>query len=174
MPKPLSRIVLPVVFGAMLALLARAFPAADKAADEAKACEATLGSMKGQPIMKVLDTIRGWKFEGLDSWMVENPTSKDVSKHNRGKVKFSSQEYKDIFGQGGNFKVAIYNKLVGTDASHIGEIDAMGMSATKDAQINLEKYMVIRVVFLDDKLVHSRVWPKLEQSAFSGGAWLRR
>ena len=164
----------PVILGVLLALFAPAVPAADKAADDAKACATALESMKGQPMMKVLDTIRGWKFEGLDSWIAENPTSKDVSKHDRGKIKFSSQEYKDIFAQGGNFKVVIYNKLVGTDSSHIGEIGDMGMSATKDAQINLEKYTVIRVVFLDDKLFHYRIWPKLEQSGFSGGTWLHR
>jgi len=173
MIKPRSFIV-SVVLGAVLALFARAVPAADKASDDVKAWEAALESMKGQPMMRVLDTIRGWKFEGLDSWIAENPTSKDVSKHNRGKIKFSSQEYNDIFAKGGSFKVAIYNKLVGTDSSHIGEIGDMGMSVTKDAQINLEKYAVIRVVFQDDKLASYRIWPKLEQSAFSGGTWLHR
>jgi hypothetical protein len=172
MPKP-RPFILTVVLGAVLAI-APAVPAADKVADDAKACQTALESMKGQPVTKVVDAIREWKFEGLDSWSAENPTSKDVSKHNRGKVKFSSQEYKDIFAPGGNFRVAIYNKLVGTDTSHFGEVDQYGMSAAKDAQINLEKYTVIRVVFLDDKLVHSRVWPKLEQSAFSGGTWLHR
>ncbi len=166
--------VVPVILGAILALFAWAVPAADKASDDAKAWGAALESMKGQPMMKVLDTIREWKFEGLDSWIAENPTSKDVSKHNRGKIKFSSQEYKDIFAQGGSFKVAIYNKLVGTDSSHVGEIGDMGMSVTKDAQINLEKFTVIRVVFLDDKLAFYKVWAKLEQSAFSGGTWLHR
>ena len=166
--------IAPVLIGAVLAVVSQSVPAADKAADEVKAWEAALESMKGQPMMRVLDTIRGWKFEGLDSWIAENPTSKDVSKHNRGKIKFSSQEYKDVFAPGGSFKVAIYNKLVGTDSSHIGEIGDMGMSVTKDAQINLEKYAVIRVVFEGDKLVHYRIWPKLEQSAFSGGTWLHR
>ncbi len=173
MSKPRPFLIL-AVLGAALALFAPGSAAGDKASDDAKACEAALAAMKGQPLTKVIDTIREWKFEGLDSWMADNPTSKDVSKRNRGKVKFSSQDYKDIFAQGGSFKVAIYNKLVGTDSSHFGEINAMGMSATKDAQINLEKYTVIRVVFLDDKLVHSKVWPKLEQSGFSGGAWIQR
>ena len=160
------------VFG--LAVSGLAVPAADKVTDDAKACQTALDSMKGQSLSKVLDTIQGWKFEGLDSWIAENPTSKDVSKHNRSKVKFSSQEYKDIFAQGGKFKVVIYNRLVGTDATNIGAVDEYGMSTTKDAQINLQIYTVIRVVFLDDKLVHSRVWPKLDQSSFSGGTWLKR
>ena len=166
-----ARRILPVV---ILALVALAGPPADKAADEAKVYQATLESMKGQDLSKVIDKIREWKFEGLDSWSAENPTSKEVSKHNRTKVKFSSQEYKDIFGQGGSFKVAIYNKLIGKEATHIGEVDQYGMSPMKDAQINLEQYTVIRVVFLDGKLTHSRVWPKLEQSGFSGGTWLKR
>lgn len=166
--------LVPAVLGAFLAVFSLGSASGDKVTDDAKACEAALAALKGQPLTKVIDTIREWKFEGLDSWMADNPTSKDVSKHNRGKVKFSSQDYKDIFAQGGSFKVAIYNKLVGTDTSHFGEINAMGMSAAKDAQINLEKYTVIRVVFLDDKLVHSKVWPNLEQSGFSGGTWLHR
>jgi hypothetical protein len=173
MRKPLP-LVLPVALGAVLALSAMAVPAADKAADDAKAYQAALDSMKGQEMSKIIDKLRGWKFEGLDSWTAQSPTSKDVSKHNRGKVKFSSQEYKDIFGPGGNFRVIVYNKLVGTDAANIGEVDQYGMSVNKDAKINLEIFTVIRAVFLDDKMIHSRVWPKLEQSAFSGGTWLKR
>lgn len=163
-----------IVLFSALALLALALPAADKAKDDAKAFQAALESMKGQPLSKVIDKLREWKFEGLDSWEAENPTSKDVSKHSRSKVKFSSQEYKDIFGHGGSFKVIIYNKLVGTDAANIGEVDQYGMTVMKDAKINLETYTVIRIVFKDNQMVHSRVWPKLEQSSFSGGAWLKR
>lgn len=163
-----------VLAGCALALSALAVAAADKIADDAKAYQAALESMKGQEPSKITDKLREWKFEGLDSWAAQNPTSKDVSKHNRGKVKFSSQEYKDIFGAGGAFKVMIYNKLVGTDAANIGEVDQYGMSAMKDARINLEIFTVIRVVFLANRMVHSRVWPKLESSSFSGGTWLKR
>ena len=169
--RQLSRLIL---LGPALALMALAVPASDKAKDDAKVYQAELESMKGQEPSKVIDKLRGWKFEGLDSWVAENPTSKDVSKHNRSKVKFSSQEYQDIFGQGGSFKVVIYNKLVGTDAVTIGEVDQYGQGVMKDTKVNLDTYCVIRVVFKDNQLVHSRVWPKLEQSSFSGGTWLKR
>jgi hypothetical protein len=50
----------------------------------------------------------------------------------------------------------------------------MGMSTTKDTELNLAQYTVIRVVLKDDKMVHFKVWPKIDQSGFSGGTWLRR
>ncbi|MGZ7046403.1 MAG: hypothetical protein ACXVJK_08765, partial [Candidatus Aminicenantales bacterium] len=115
-----------------------------------------------------------WELQPLDSFTAENPTWKDISKHNRTKVKFSKDDYNQIFAQGGKYRVLISNKLIGTETSHFGEINSMGMSATKDANINLEQYTVIRVVFRDDKLVQARVWPKLDQSGFSGGTWRQR
>jgi hypothetical protein len=163
-----------IVVGVAMAALCLAGYAADKAADDAKAYQETLEGMMGVGFPKVIAKFHEWKFEILDSWQAENPTAKDVSRHNRSKVKFSSQNYKDIFSQGGKFKVVVYNKLIGTDASTIGEVDQYGMSVMKDAEINLEKYTVIRAVFKDDQMINVKVWPKLEQSGFSGGTWLRR
>jgi hypothetical protein len=163
-----------LVIGPMAAALCLAGFASDKIADQAKQYQTALETMKGQESSKLYAQLEAWEFQVLDSWKAENPTSKEVGKHNRTKVKFSKQEYSEVFGPGGSFRVVIYNKLVGTDASHIGEIDGSGQGIMKDAKINLEQFTVVRLVFKDDKLAHVRVWPKLDQSAFSGGTWLRR
>jgi hypothetical protein len=162
------------VLGPVIAALCLAGYAGDKNADNAKMYQQTLEGMKGQDMNAVLAQFEKWEFRGLDSWEADNPTWKDVGKHNRTKVKFSKDDYTQVFSPGGKFKVIIYNKLVGTDTSHIGEIDAMGMSAGKDINVNLEQFTVIRAVFKDGKLIQSKVWPKLDQSGFTGGTWLHR
>lgn len=171
----LSRVMLKTtILGVAVFVLSLGVSSSDKVKDEAKAYQAALEAMLGQDYSQITAKLKEWKFEPLDAWMAENPTPKEISKHNRTKVKFSKQEVKDIFGPGGKFKVVIYNKLIGTSVSHYGEIDGMGLSTTKDTEINLSQYTVIRVVLKDDKMVHVRVWPKIDQSGFSGGTWLRR
>lgn len=141
---------------------------------QAKVYEATLQGMIGQSLNKVVSAIDDWKFEALAAWEAVDPTAKEVAKHNRNKVKFSKKEYAEIFGGGGNFKVVVYNKLVGTEQTKLGEIDASGMSASKDVSITLEKYTVIRTVFKDNVLAFVRVWPVMDQAGMSGGMTYRR
>jgi hypothetical protein len=162
------------VVGPVLVALCLAGYAADKNAENAKMYQKTLEGMKGQDLATVLSRLQEWEFGALDSWTAENPTWQDVKKHNRSKVTFSKDDYSTTFAPGGSFKVCIYNKLIGTDTSHIGEIDSMGRGVMKDGSINLEQYTAIRVVFQDGKLIQSKVWPKLDQSGFTGGTWLRR
>ena len=141
---------------------------------QAKVYEATLQGMIGQSLNKVVSAIDDWKFEALAAWEAVDPTAKEVAKHNRNKIKFSKKEYAEIFGGGGNYKVVVYNKLVGTEQTKLGEIDASGMSASKDVSITLEKYTVIRTVFKDNVLAFVRVWPVMDQAGMSGGMTYRR
>jgi hypothetical protein len=168
------RIVYWIVLGPVVAAFCMAGAASDKNADNAKMYQKNLDAMVGQDYGAVTAQLKKWELQPLDSFSAENPTWKDVSKHNRNKIKFSKDDYDQIFAPGGKFQVLISNKLIGTDTSHFGEINDMGMSAAKDANFNLEQFTVIRLVFKDDKLVHARVWPKLDQSGFSGGTWRRR
>jgi hypothetical protein len=157
-----------------IVMLGLAAIAGDKISDDAKAYKATLEGMPNATFDQVIAKLLEWKFEALEVWLADNPTKKDVEKHNRSKIKFSKKEIETLFMPGGSFKVVVYNKLVGTDASTIGEIDGMGMSIGKDAKVNLEQYTVIRAVFKNDKMIDFKVWPKMEQSGFSGGTWRRR
>lgn len=145
-----------------------------KPKEQAKVYEEALRGMMGQSFAKVVSMIEDWKFQCLDAWEAKDPTAKDVAKHNRNKVKFSKKEIAGIFGPGGTFQVVVYNKLVGTDATTIGAVDASGMGAGKDLTVNVEKYTVIRAVFKDNVLILFKVWPVLEQSAMAGGMLLRR
>jgi hypothetical protein len=157
------------VLASAVAVLCLAGLASDKAADNAKAYQGELETMKGQAPPKILSKIAEWQFERADAWMAENPTAKDVGKHNLGKVKFSKQEIKDVFGEAGQYKVAIYSKVIGTSQATMGSISDIGMANHKDATIDLKIFAVIRLVFKEDKLINVRTWPKVEGSTMSGG-----
>jgi hypothetical protein len=145
-----------------------------KPKEQAKVYETTLQGMIGQSLNKVVDVIDGWDFDALAAWEAVNPTEKDVAGHNRNKIKFSKKEYAEIFGPGGSFKVVVYNKLVKTETTTIGAVDGSGMSAGKDATLNVDKYMVIRAVFKDNALFVVTVWPTMDQGGMSGGLTYRR
>jgi hypothetical protein len=160
------------ILGLGLGLFCLAGVASDKAKDEAKIYQEGLEAMKGRGYLQVANKMEEWKFELMQAWDEENPIPEVVSKYNRGKVKFSKSEVKEIFAAGGKFQVAVYKKLVEKSWATLGAIDDMGLAA-KDAEMQVEKYCVIRVVFKDNMMVHLRIWPKLEQSAISGGTWRR-
>jgi hypothetical protein len=160
------------VLGTAVAVLCLAGIASDKAADNAKAYQTELEAMIGQQPPKILEKLAEWQFERADSWMAENPTAKDVSKHDQGKVKFSKQEIRDLLGQPEQYKFATYGKVVGTSSATMGTIDGTGMSFSKDATVDLQVLTVIRIVFRDNKLINVRTWPKIEGMHMTGGnAW---
>ena len=153
-----------VVFGTIMAA-----GEPQKPKELARQYDEALQGMVGQPFGKVIAAIEDWDFECLDAWEAKDPTPQDVAKHNRNKIKFSKKEIPAIFGGAGTYRVVIYNKLVGTDSTAIGEVNSAGRSAGKDLTLRLEKYTVIRAVFKDNILILSRVWPILDQSGVSGG-----
>lgn len=163
-----------VVLGSAVAILCLAGLASDKAADNAKAYQTELEAMKGSEPPAVLNKLADWKFELMGAWMAENPSPKEVTKHDKGKVKFSKQEVQDIFGSAGKYKVAVYGKIVGVSQATTGTIDETGSSFNKDLTVELQVYTVVRIVFKDEKLTNVRIWPKLELSGVSGGTWYIR
>ena len=140
-----------------------------KPKEQARQYDATLQGMVGQPFGKTIAAIEDWDFECLDAWEAKNPPPQEVAKHNRNKIKFSKKEIPAIFGGTGTYRVVIYNKLVGTDSTAIGEVNSAGRSAGKDLTLRLEKYTVIRAVFKDNVLMLAKVWPVMDQSGVSGG-----
>jgi hypothetical protein len=159
---------------AAVLLLGLPLSASDRAKDQAKVYESELAPMMGLPYYKVAEKLEGWKFEALEIWQLQDPTAKEVGKHNRSKVKFSKKEIEQVFGPPGYYKVVVYNKLLSTDTTTIGEVNEMGMGVLKDTKITLAEYAVVRAVFRDDKMIVFKVWPKLDQSNFSSGTTYRR
>lgn len=164
---------------ASLALLSAAAPGEgagipQKPKEQAKVYESALLGMAGQPFGKVIAAIEDWDFECLDAWEAVDPSPKEVAGHNRKKIKFSKKEIEEVFGAGGAFRVVVYSKLVGQDATTMGTVDAMGMTGGKDATFNIEKYTIIRAVFKDQALLLSKVWPVVDQAGMSGGMLYRR
>jgi len=164
---------------AVLAALTAAAPGqgagpAQKPKEQAKVYESALLGMAGQPFGKVIAAIEDWDFECLDAWEASDPTPKEIAGHNRKKIKFSKKEIEEVFGAGGAFRVVVYSKLVGKDATTMGTVDSMGMTGGKDATFTIEKYTVIRAVFKDNTLLLSKVWPVVDQAGMSGGMLYRR
>ncbi len=151
-----------------------AFAASQSAKKQAEIYEDALSKMTGQELGQVNAKIGEWEFQVLDAWEEINPTDKDITKHNRNKVKFTKKEIGEIFGQEGNYRVVLYVKLVDTKSTTMGGIDDKGMSTGKDLTVNIQRFSVIRVVFRENLLAHYRIWPILDQSSLSGGTYIRR
>ena len=169
--KSLGGIMKAAVLGSAIAALCLAGFASDKVSDNAKMYQAEIEAMKGQEYPKILSKLADWKFELVDAWITEAPTSKDFASHNRGKAKFSKKEIAKIFSPAGKFKIGVYRLLVGNDSVTVGTITYSGTSNAKDATVDQQIFTIIRVVFKEDKLIDVRIWPRLESSNITGGTW---
>ena len=156
---------------AILIALPAVAGAQDKIAENARAFQTELEGMKGRPVADVLNKFEGWKFEPLAAWITKDPASKDFKRYNTGKTKFTKQEIAAIFQPAGEYKIAVYGLLVGTETATSGGIDEFGRGVDKDAAYLLQIYTAVRVVFLDGNLLDVRTWPKIESSEVSGGKW---
>lgn len=137
---------------------------------QAKVYEAQLLSLHNETEAKVLPMVeKEWKFELL---RIEKITGLSPSKIKellpRG-IRFSEEEIKTIFSEPGAYKLLIYIKEIGASAATTGEITDLGLSATKDTAYTVKHYSLIRLVFKEDKLLHSRVWPRIDSSQLAEG-----
>lgn len=146
----------------------------DKISENAKAFQAEIETMTGQPPQKVLDKLLSWKFELMGAWKTENPDTPDFRKLNKGKTRFTKKEIAELLVPGPTYKVAFYGLLVGTDSATTGTIDELGRGVDKDASYTVRIFTVIRIVFRDDKLIQVRAWPKVDSSQVTGGTWRDR
>lgn len=102
-----------------------------------------------------------WKFLCNKFWETNDPTLEDVFKEIKGKTRFSKQEASQIFSPQGEYKVMIFFKLLSRNTISIETITQTGQSVphtTEGGTIEEKRYAYIRVVFRDNKLVHSKVW----------------
>lgn len=172
MNKAIVAVVLAAV--ASLALFASAQSSGVSVAERAKAWNAEIEAMMGQPTQPVLDKFLSWKLDLMAAWKTEDPDSADFKKLNKGKTRFTKKEIAELLVPGPTYKIAFYGFLVGTEAATTGTIDELGRGVDKDASYMVRIYTVIRVVFKDDKLVQVKTWPKVDSSQVSGGTWRQR
>lgn len=102
-----------------------------------------------------------WKFLCNKFWETNNPTVDDVFKEIKGKTRFSKQEASQIFSPRGGYKVMIFFKLLSRDTISLQTITQTGQPeahTTEGGRIEEKRYAYIRVVFRDNKLIHSKVW----------------
>jgi hypothetical protein len=141
----------------------------------AKNYQTKLDLMQGQKSAAVLSAVAGeWKFELVNSWEGADPAPERIGRIAGRAIKLSDQEYKQVFSDPGLFKVMVFSKIVGTAEGTRGQMDGAGFNIYKDSTYQVEKFSVIRLIFRDDALVQSRVWPGLEQSRFVEAATVIR
>ena len=159
---------------ASLTLVLAVFGAApDK--ETVKTYQEALAAMNGAEMKSTAWKINDeWRFELVSSWEGDNPEKTMIAKLLPKKIRFNKEEETSLFAQAGHFNVLVFSKKVGEDSATMGAIDSMGLNAGKDSGLEVEQHMVIRLVFRDQKLVHSKVWPKIERGSISGGMNYRR
>lgn len=105
-----------------------------------------------------------WGFVCTGIWKGESPSSGFVLAENRGATAFTQKEADTLFDADGAYKVMHFMKYLRTEKVSIRTISSTGdtrvINVGKTRDVNHHAY--IRVVFKDDKLVHFRVWPRVE------------
>jgi len=137
---------------------------------QARVYETQLLSLQQEPEGKVLPLVeKEWKFELLRVENIKEFSTPKIRKILPRGIRFSEEEIKTIFSEPGKYKVLVYIKEIGASAATTGEITDLGLSATKDTAYTVRHYSLIRLVFKEEKLIHSRVWPRIDSSQLAEG-----
>ncbi len=137
---------------------------------QARVYEAQLLSLQKEPEAKVLLAVeKEWKFELLRVEKITNLSPAKIKELLPQGIRFSDEEIKTIFSEPGIYKLLVYIKEIGASAATTGEITDLGLSATKDTAYMVKHYSLIRLIFKDDKLLHFRVWPRIDSSQLAEG-----
>ena len=137
---------------------------------QAKVYEAQLLSLQHQPEGKVLPLVeKEWKFELLRVENIKEFSAQKIKELLPRGIRFSEEEIKTIFAEPGKYKVLVYIKEIGASAATTGEITDLGLSATKDTAYTVRHYSLIRLVFKEEKLIHSLVWRRMDSSQLAEG-----
>ncbi len=137
---------------------------------QAKAYEAQLLALQAEPEAKILPLVeKEWKFELLRVEKISDLSPPKLKVLLPRGIRFSDEEIRAIFSEPGEYKILVYIKEIGASAATTGEITDLGLSATKDTAYMVKHYSLIRLVFKNDRLVHSRVWPRIDSSQLAEG-----
>ena len=127
----------------------------------ASGLESSMNRSSGEVSAKITDE---WGFVCTGIWEKDNPSASDVLGDNRGPTAFTEKEADALFDAEGAYKVMHFMKFLRTEKVSIRTISSTGYTMAKDVgkTRDVNHYAYIRVVFRDDKLVHFRVWPRVE------------
>jgi hypothetical protein len=105
-----------------------------------------------------------WGFVCTGVWKRENPSIDDVLTENKGVTVFTRKEADALFEPPGSYEVMHFMKYLRDEKVSIRTISSTG--TTRVINVGKTRDVVhrayIRVVFKDDKLVHFKVWPRVE------------
>ena len=105
-----------------------------------------------------------WGFVCTGIWKGENPSIDDVLAGNKGVTVFTRKEADALFESLGSYEVMHFMKYLRDENVSIRTISSTG--TTRVINVGKTRDVVhrayIRVVFKDDKLLHFKVWPRVE------------
>jgi len=105
-----------------------------------------------------------WGFVCIGIWKGENPEPDDVLAENKGVTAFTKKEADNLFAPEGAYKVMNFMKYLRDEKVSIRTISSTG--TTRVINVGKTRDVVhrayIRVIFKDDKLVHFKVWPRVD------------
>ena len=137
---------------------------------QAKIYVSSLDSLMNQDSEEVAAKITDkWEFLCIGIWEEENPALVDVFRENKGETAFTEKEADAIFTPKGKYKVMHFMKYLRTEKVSIRTISSTGYTMVKDVgkTREVDHHAYIRIVFRDAKLVHFRVWPRVEAQTTS-------
>jgi len=140
---------------------------------QAKIYSGGLDSLINQDSEEVANLITDkWGFVCIGIWEEENPSLDDVIRENKERTAFTEKEADDIFTPQGQYKVMHFMKYLRTEKVSIRTISSTGYTMVKDVgkTRDVDHHAYIRIVFRDDKLVHFRVWPRVEAQQTSSAS----
>ena len=157
-----------LITGLFLVLITSCLPSPE--IKQARVYETELLSLQHEPEGKVLPLVeKEWQFELLRVENIKEFSTPKIRELLPQGIRFSDEEIKTIFSEPGKYKVLVYIKEIGASAATTGEITDLGLSATKDTAYTVRHYSLIRLVFKEEKLIHSRVWPRIDSSQLAEG-----
>jgi hypothetical protein len=132
---------------------------------QAKIYTDSLDSLRNRNSEEVSTQItEDWGFVCIGIWKGENPAPDDVLAENKGVTAFTKKEADNLFAPKGEYKVMNFMKYLRDEKVSIRTISSTG--TTRVINVGKTRDVVhrayIRVIFKDDKLVHFRVWPRVD------------
>jgi len=131
--------------------------------------------MRGRPQADVTKLVcDDWKFEVLQNFETGDPKPGLLRGRTSKKIDFTDRGMANVFASPGRYRILILIKNIDSSSPTLGQIDYMGMTVRKDAKIDVKRFAVLRLVFRDGLLIHSRIWPNMDSSRISSETYYKR
>ena len=97
-----------------------------------------------------------WKFKFMSKWASINPTQALVLKMNHHRAPFSNKEMEEVFKEKGHYQVMFCIKKSSEGSTRNWHMEEDMWLTSHEHSHNCTRYVLIRMVFLDNKLRNYR------------------